>query len=78
MSPTTDSFMYGDVVPKPRAPVFVNVLVAVPPKYAVYAENSDDDALVNVCSAVQLLALAVLSESVPLTPPSKAAPISCT
>ena len=43
--PQTVSCEYGVEVPMPSCPEVVKVEVAVPPKYAWYAERSDDDAL---------------------------------
>ncbi len=51
--PHTVRFAYGEVVPTPNFPDEVNVEVAVPPKYAVYAEKIDDEALVNLFKPVQ-------------------------
>jgi len=60
------------VPPTTTLPAVSMVVVAVPPKYARYAEKSVDDAFENCWSAVQVLAFAVLSESVPAEPPTSA------
>ncbi len=49
----TDSCAQGVDVPTPTNPEFVNVVVAVPPKYAVYAEKIDDEAFVNPFKPLQ-------------------------
>lgn len=53
-----------------RAPALEKLDVAVPPKYAVPVfEKRVEEALRNDCSAVQLLALAMLRESDDAVPP---------
>ncbi len=43
-----DEYAVDDEYANVILPVLSIVVVPVPPKYAVYAERSDDDALVNV------------------------------
>jgi hypothetical protein len=60
-----ESMPYGELVPMPRKPVAVKVLVAVPPKYATCDENWVDEAFPNCWRAVQVLALPRLREKAP-------------
>ncbi len=63
MLPTTDSFSNGVVVPIPTNPVLVNVVVAVPPMYAEYADRIVDDEFANCCSDDQEFAVVVPNAS---------------
>ena len=62
---------YGVDVPTDSCPVLVIVVVPVAPNAAPLADSRVDEAPpLNVCRAVHTLAVAMLSESVPDTPPT--------